>query len=129
MGGGGLRQENTQAAGIHITLKMLDKILSGMGDNVLESHERLLTQHLLPLHRPNGLVLWRDQTSLLELYHEPLVQCIAILLQRQQQQEQQLATNSNVSNDSTTTSWIPKVIAALLEPDVWCKGGNTPKLV
>ncbi len=75
-----------------------------------EAHDHLLNYHLSPLHRPSSMVLWRDQTSLLELYHEPLVQCTAILLQKKPE-------------------WIAKVIAALLEPEIWNKGGNTPKLV
>lgn len=56
------------------------------------------------------MVLWRDQTSLLELYHVPLVQCMAILLQKKPE-------------------WIPRTISALLEPEIWNMGGNTPKLV
>jgi hypothetical protein len=108
-GAGGIRMENTSASGIQMTLQVLYRILQG-SEKVEKSHEHLLTYHLVPLHRPSSMVLWRDQTSLLELYHEPLVQCIALLLQKQ-------------------PTWILKVVAALLEPEIWPKGGNTPKLV
>lgn len=108
-GAGGIRMENTSSSGIQMTLQVLYRILQGT-EKLEKAHEHLLTYHLVPLHRPSSMVLWRDQTSLLELYHEPLVQCIALLLQKQ-------------------PKWILKVVAALLEPDVWPKGGNTPKLV
>eukprot|EP00980_Cylindrotheca_fusiformis_P009674 scaffold2141_cov120-Cylindrotheca_fusiformis.AAC.9 len=106
----GIKMENTSSSGIRMTLRVLLRILQGMGSSVQKSHESLLTHHLIPLHQPNAMVLWRDQTSLLELYHEPLVQCIAILLQKKPE-------------------WIPKVISALLEPEIWPSGGNTPKAV
>ena len=109
-GGGGVKMENTSSSGIRMTLRLLLRILQGTATKLEKSYEHLLTYHLIPLHRPNSMVLWRDQTSLLELYHEPLVQCIAILLQK-------------------NTGWIPKVITSLLEPEIWTKGGNTPKLV
>ena len=109
-GGGGVKIENTSSAGIHMTLRILHRILKGSSGTLYKSHEHLLQYHLIPLHRPSSMVLWRDQTSLLELYHEPLVQCIAILLQKKPE-------------------WIPRTISALLEPDVWDNGGNTPKLV
>ena len=91
MGGASLRGENTTASGLDASLRVLYRILMGMQElpqnhdnntqqqqqQVLHVLEELLFHHLLPLHQPNAMVLWRDQTSLLELYHEPLVQCIA----------------------------------------------------
>ena len=55
------------------------------------------------------MVLWRDQTCLLELYHEPLVQCMAVLLQNH-------------------VEWIPLTVQALLGPEIWSPG-TTPKLI
>lgn len=109
-GGSGVKMENTTASGIRMTLRILYRILLGTSEPLHKSHEHLLHYHLIPLHRPGALVLWRDQTSLLELYHEPLVQSIAILLQKR-------------------PDWIPNVIASLMEPEIWNKVGNTPKLV
>jgi serine/threonine protein kinase len=108
--GAGMKIENSSSSGIAMTLRVLHRILLGTSDDLSKSHEHLLFYHLIPMHRPNSMVLWRDQTSLLDLYHEPLVQCIAVLLQKR-------------------PDWIGRVIAALLEPDVWSKGANTPKLV
>ena len=116
--GVGIRTENTTSSGIAMTLRVLHRILLGIThrkpDNQIslcKSHEHLLFHHLIPLHRPNTMVLWRDQTSLMELYHEPLVQCIATLLKKKPE-------------------WTGKVIEGLLENDIWNKGaGNTPKLV
>lgn len=109
-GSSGVKMENTTSSGVRMTLRILHRILQGTPETLHKSYEHLLHYHLIPLHRPSSMVLWRDQTSLLELYHEPLVQCIAILLQKQ-------------------PNWIPSVIAALIEPEIWNKGGNTPKLV
>jgi hypothetical protein len=116
--GAGVRTENTTSSGIAMTLRFLHRILLGITqskpDNQIslcKSHEHLLFHHLIPLHRPNTMVLWRDQSSLMELYHEPLVQCIATLLKKKPE-------------------WTGKVIEGLLENDIWNKGaGNTPKLV
>lgn len=115
-GGPGMEMENTTSSGIAMTLRLLHRILLGIqrtddGTTMLPaSYEHVLFHHLIPIHRPNSMVLWRDQTSLLDLYHEPLVQCIAVLLQRQ-------------------PHWIGRVINGLMQPDIWSKGANTPKLV
>ncbi len=120
--GAGMRSEDTSSSGIAMTLRILHRILMGIGKkntpdgqvskaSLSKSYEHLLFQHLIPLHRPNSMVLWRDQTCLLALYHEPLVQCIAILLKQK-------------------PSLTGRVIEGLLASDVWDKGaGNTPKLV
>ena len=116
LSGAGVRSEDTSSSGIALTLRILHRILMGISSNnnkstLCKSHEHLLFQHLIPLHRPNSMVLWRDQTCLLALYHEPLVQCIAILLQQK-------------------PKWTGRVIEGLMASDVWNKGGgNTPKLV
>jgi hypothetical protein len=124
VGGGslsGMRSENTSSSGVDMSLRILHRILMGIAkknktdhqlkSSLCKSHEHLLFHHLIPLHRPNSMVLWRDQTSLLDLYHEPLVQCIAILLKHKPE-------------------WTGRVIEGLLGSDVWNKGaGNTPKLV
>ena len=122
LSGAGMRSEDTSSSGIAMTLRILHRILMGIGKNkkpdrqlskasLSKSYEHLLFQHLIPLHRPNSMILWRDQTCLLALYHEPLVQCIAILLKQK-------------------PSLTGRVIEGLLASDVWDKGaGNTPKLV
>jgi len=78
------RMENTKAAGISLSLKVLNRILQGMPTSLQDTTVclNLLTRYLLPMHAPNSLVLWRDQTPILELYHEPLVQCISCIVQR-----------------------------------------------
>lgn len=106
--GGGVVQENTRASGISMTLRVLLRIL--MGSTTLQkSHQHLLLYSLLPLHQPNSLVLWRDQTSILELYHEPLVQCMAVLFQKE-------------------PSWISPTLEGLLNAQVWTPS-NTPKCI
>ena len=142
-GGGGLPQnhlgmQNTSGCGIEGLLHVLLRIVygfiylpttersngSGTRSNILRaSHESLLFDCLIPLHRPSGMVLWRDQTPLIGLYHEALVKCIGAL----------------VSADRTL---IGPVIGALLHPDIWPaegskgstssgrgSGANTPKLI
>ncbi len=152
LGGGGLMfgmgVENTSATGVDSMLKILYRILQGIkwkksrpstsgliGNNgnkleinddnqvqLQESHLQVLFDILLPLHKPSGMVLWRDQKPILGLYHKTLVQCIGSIV-------------------SLDTSLIGKVIQYLLHPDVWpLEGGgsdenkgskmaNTPKVV
>ena len=83
--------ENTVAAGMDLLLKVLLRILRGIAPSssspsrtkdqdetttvllLQESHRDLLFSLLLPLHKPSGMVLWRDQTPLLGLYHRSTV--------------------------------------------------------
>ncbi|KAL7496513.1 hypothetical protein ACHAWT_007025 [Skeletonema menzelii] len=144
-GGGGLPQnhlgmQNTSGCGIDALLHVLLRIVSGFvylpttesskskgsgtRSRILRaSHESLLFDCLIPLHRPSGMVLWRDQTPLIGLYHEPLVKCIGALV-------------------SADRALIGPVIGGLLHPDIWPtegsksstssgrgSGANTPKLV
>jgi serine/threonine protein kinase len=117
----GLRQENTQAASVSPMLHVLYRILLGMRDgkdnDAAKQHQQqssvihhLLFSQLVPLHKPDAMVLWRDQMSVLELYHEPLVKCVAVALKQQPQH-------------------IPALVLALLQPDIFPVAGNTPKQV
>ena len=133
-----LGMHNTSGCGIDALLRVLLRIVSGFiyldsrgssersgtRSRVLRaSHENLLFDCLIPLHRPSGMTLWRDQTPLIGLYHETLVKCIGAL----------------VSADKTL---IGPVVGALLHPDIWPtegskgsrssgrgSGANTPKLI
>jgi len=55
---------------------------SGDGEAAHFTYSRLLHDVLLPLHKPNSMVLWRDQVPVLQLYHEPLVRCMLSLVER-----------------------------------------------
>ena len=138
-----LGMENTSACGIDGLLQVLLLIIRGFKPDTSTSteqkvaarrskilhpsHENLLFEVLIPLHRPSGMVLWRDQTPLIGLYHETLVKCIGALL----------------IMDSALAG---PVIGALIHPDIWpTEGGartsngaagamrgaaaNTPKVV
>jgi serine/threonine protein kinase len=107
--GGGLRHENTRAAAIAMTLRVLHRILQGVG-TVQPAHKSLLFKHLIPLHQPNAMVLWRDQTTVLELYHEVLTQNVALLLQKE-------------------PCLLPDTIAALVQTDVFPTAGSASKQV
>lgn len=108
--GTGLRMENTRAASVGLTLSLLHRIVLGIQHTapLPRSYQQLLLTHLVPLHEPNAMVLWRDQTPVLELYHKALTQCIAVLVQKD-----------------------PSLLDALLPPllDLLVKGGNTSKIV
>ena len=115
VGSAGLRSQNTQAAAIPISLNVLLRILRGINQQETQpvpALEHLLYHSLLPLHQTDAIILWRDQTSLLELYHEPLTQCVAILLQQ-----------------DPTSSSIPNFIAKLLNSDIFPSSRNTSKQV
>ena len=79
-------RENTQAVAVRPTLRLLRRILLGSsaaaGGAVSEPHRTVLLTTLVDLHTPNGVVLWRDQAPVLELYHEILCQCIGLVLQQ-----------------------------------------------
>ena len=125
-----LGMENTSACGVEALLQVLLCIISGFQpldllseisnkvrskcrSNILRpSHERLLFDVIVPLHKPAGLVLWRDQTPLIGLYHETLVKTIGAFL-------------------SLDRKLIGPIVGALLHPDIWPsgEGGNTPKVV
>ena len=130
-----MKHENTKAVAMRLTLNVLRRILLGMStataiatmDASLQNdtssiradvRDHLLFHQLIPLHEVNGVVLWRDQVSILELYHEPLCQCIAILIQ------QDLLRTCNKS------TIIFKVIQQLLQrPNIFPTVGSTSKQV
>lgn len=107
-----LRQENTQAASIALSLRILRLILSGVSEESFDQnssvYRQLITQHLIPLHRTNAVVLWRDQTPVIELYHEALTQCLATMVQKK-------------------LDWMEMIMPALLEE--LALAGNTSKQV
>ncbi|KAL9187078.1 hypothetical protein ACHAXT_010798 [Thalassiosira profunda] len=131
-GGGGmphnpLGMENTSACGVEALLNVLLCIIAGFRpmsspasskdgsrrSSILRpSHERLLFDVVVPLHRPSGMVLWRDQTPLIGLYHEALVKSIGAFV-------------------ALDGSRVGPVVGALLHPEIWpdAEGGNTPKVV
>jgi Protein phosphatase 2A regulatory B subunit (B56 family). len=127
LGGLHLGVENTGAAFVEPLLNIVLRILRGIkgsesGEYVVpKSYKHLLREVLLPLHKPSGMTLWRDQQPLLGLYHKVLVQCIGALV-------------------SIDKSLIAEVIKQIIHPDIWPLEGkregsgttsaaNTPKLV
>jgi len=64
--------ENTSACGVESLLQVLLRIILGFrplndGKQLRASHKSLLFDVILPLHRPSGMVLWRDQTPIIGL--------------------------------------------------------------
>jgi hypothetical protein len=119
--------ENTGAAFVDPLLKIVLRILRGTRVNdsgkyvVPESYKHLLREVLVPLHKPSGMTLWRDQQPILGLYHKTLVQSIGAIV-------------------SIDKSLIAEVIRHIIHPDIWPFEGkrdgtesssmaNTPKLV
>ncbi len=131
---GGLHtgQENTGAAGVDSILKIILRILEGFNLResqckekmaLPDSYRDLLLRILLPLHKPSGMILWRDQRPMIGLYHRTLVQCIGALA-------------------TFDKSIIEDVIKYIIHPDIWpmeakerkkssscTRSANTPKLV
>ena len=106
-GSGAMGVEDASAAGINAALKVLLRIVEGIDRSspLAPAHESLLLDVLLPLHKPSGMVLWRDQTPVLGLYHETLVRCVGAMLVRNK-------------------ALIAKVIRSLLHPDIWPTEGG-----
>jgi hypothetical protein len=124
-----LRQENTRAAAIRMTLMVLRRILLGAkfssphsemncdSDETVQDEpqlpaaiQHLLYHQLIPLHQPDGVILWRDQSPIIELYHETLCQCIGIILQHHPEH-------------------VPSVITQILQPNILPFAGHTSKQV
>lgn len=139
--------ENTSSCGIDMVLWTLHRIISGFSppphfendeaqENVFDQktntvHKHLVENILLPLHYTHAMVLWRDQTPLLSLYHKPLVLCLVELC------NQSTAHNIDLLNT---------IIQGILHSQIWpitsssslsnkgaCGGGgiaaNTPKVI
>ena len=66
-------------------------------------HLGLLQNVLMPLHQPNEMVEWRDQIPAIQLYHEPLVQCIKALITRSRSCSEVSSQNTGQLNDATPT--------------------------
>ena len=119
------RHENTQAASLSLTLQTLLVIVQGrQRQNGTTAVARdLILELLLPLHQPNALVLWRDQTPVLSLYHEPLTQCMATLLA--------LPTTKQAEHDDhkDEEDLMPLVLQALIQPDIFPMAGHTNKQI
>lgn len=110
--GASLRQENTQASSIALSLRILRLVLLGVTRESFDQnsavYRQLITQHLIPLHKTNAVVLWRDQTPVIELYHEALTQCLATMILKK-------------------SDWMDLIMPALLEE--LALAGNTSKQV
>ena len=84
-------------------LDILYQIIAGFSTADSDSDERrtqselfvhLLQDVLLPLHKPNQMVAWRDQIPVLQVYHEPLVRCVLKLVEKDSQLRSRDTVNS-----------------------------------
>ena len=82
---GSVDARDTRGHVLHL-LELLHSIVAGLdvsGEEAAHfSFGRLLHDLLLPLHKPNAMVLWRDQMPVLQVYHEPLVRCVLALVDK-----------------------------------------------
>ena len=66
------------ASGFYSHIQPLLELLLPVMDGIAPAsaaRQQVLEKILLPLHRPNDMVLWRDQVPVLQDYHEMLVRC------------------------------------------------------
>lgn len=108
--GSGRAYENTQAIAISPTLKLLRRILLGSSSN----HDSLLPL-LIDLHKPDAIILWRDQTPVLDLYHEPLCQCLALLVQKNSGLISEILSTIPITGNSAKQVLILHEISHLME--------------
>lgn len=64
----------------------------------------LLQDVLLPLHKPNQMVAWRDQVPVLQVYHEPLVRCVLKLVEKDSQLSMATTRRGGSAKQSYSTS-------------------------
>jgi serine/threonine protein kinase len=63
-------------------LEVVGQVARGFRVPLCTVHRDLLVRLLLPLHAPNEMAEWRDQTPLLAAYHEPLVYAVVQILEK-----------------------------------------------
>lgn len=81
---------------------------------------RELTAHvLLPLHCPNEMVEWRDQIPVLQRYHEPLVLCLAAVIEK--------SSSTGLQEDATNV--FVGIITGIISTWPASFSSNTPKEV
>jgi Protein phosphatase 2A regulatory B subunit (B56 family) len=61
-------------------LDVLVCVIEGLGGPLGNVHFDLLTKLLLPLHKPNEMIEWRDQIPVLQSYYGPLLRCMTALV-------------------------------------------------
>jgi hypothetical protein len=91
-------------------------------EDIVRIRQSLLFEGLFPLHKPNEMVLWRDQIPIIQSYHEYLVKCIVGICDR-------TFIQTGDVNDQGRKSLLVHAIIHLL--DVWpdAYDTNTPKQV
>ena len=63
-------------------LEVLICIIEGFTRPLQGAHIGLLQLVLMPLHKPNEMVEWRDQIPILQQYHGQLVRCLKTLIEK-----------------------------------------------
>lgn len=110
-------------------LEVLHSVIAGL-DAASDSNAahfnfgRLLHDVLLPLHKPNAMVLWRDQMPVIQVYHESLVRCVLCLVDRDV-----VARSTEPTAAATQFSILVQAVLGILAswPDKF--DTNTPKQV
>ena len=103
-------------------LRLVGGIVAGMdprGDRAV--CDSLLEEILLPLHRPNGMVLWRDQTPVLGMFHEALVFALVKVVE--------VFYESEADRDGSRESVLMVILRGLFSQWPRGFGTNTPKEV
>jgi len=120
---------------VQFLLQLLHSITAGLIVLQEENHHHetnqcrtiryeLLRDILIPLHLPNEMILWRDQTPILQLYHEELVRCLVALVESDHTRAHFSAT-LHAKGSTLLTEAIVEIL--LLWPDAF--NTNTPKQV
>jgi hypothetical protein len=91
----------------------------------LEQFGRLLHDVLLPLHKPNAMVLWRDQLPVLQVYHESLVRCVLALVDKGAQASRNFPERHHATESSVLVQAVLGILGSW--PDKF--DTNTPKQV
>ena len=125
-------------------LEVIGSIIKGMEsfqqpDQFNIAHN-LLTKLLLPLHRPNEMIEWRDQIPVLQLYHQKLMDCIFVIIDKSRIIESSddpnnilssttLSTNLSTNDQPSSSSLWLIAICGLLSTHIYpqASNANTPK--
>ncbi len=87
--------------------QQLHKVTATLAVTLRTTAVHLLSSVLMPLHRPNDFIEWRDQVPVIQLYHENLVRCLVRLVQWDRVKVSS-AAGSSTSDCSGGTSRLPQ---------------------
>ena len=91
-------------------LEVLVCVIDGLtmtNDRHIPLLREVIKQVLIPLHRPDEMVEWRDQIPVLQRYHEPLVMCLVAVIEKSRSTRTRANSSTSFSKNIGATGDVP----------------------